>query len=159
LRDGEIFTRGPNTCVGFFADEERTNSTFDTDAWVRSGDLATLDNDGNLTIIGRKKELIIRGGMNITPREIEDLVGGFDEVRAVAVVGTPDDRLGEVVCACIVLEPGTLLTLETVVQRLRDAGVATYKLPQRLELLDELPTTASGKIQKHEILRRIEERT
>ncbi len=126
---------------------------------MRSGDLATLDDDGNLTIVGRKKELIIRGGMNITPREIEDLIGGFDEVRAVAVVGTPDDRLGEVVCACVVLEAGTTLVLETVVDRLRDAGVATYKLPQRLELLGDLPTTASGKIQKHEILRRIEERT
>jgi acyl-CoA synthetase (AMP-forming)/AMP-acid ligase II len=159
LRDGEIFTRGPNTCVGFFADPERTSGTFDADAWVRSGDLATLDDDGNLTIVGRKKELIIRGGMNITPREIEDLVGAFDEVRAVAVVGTPDDRLGEVVCACVVLEPGAALRLETVVDRLREAGVATYKLPQRLELLEELPTTASGKIQKHEILRRIEERT
>ncbi len=126
---------------------------------MRSGDLATLDDDGNLTIVGRKKEIIIRGGMNITPREIEDLIGGFAEVRAVAVVGTPDDRLGEVVCACVVLEPGAALRLETVVDRLRDAGVATYKLPQRLELLEELPTTASGKIQKHEILRRIEERT
>jgi acyl-CoA synthetase (AMP-forming)/AMP-acid ligase II len=158
LRDGEIVTRGPNTCVGFFDDPERTAATFDGDGWVRSGDLATLDDDGYLTVVGRKKELIIRGGMNITPRELEDLIGGFTEVRAVAVVGTPDERLGEVVCACVVLEPGTSLVLETVADRLRDAGVATYKLPQRLELLTELPTTASGKIQKHEILRRLEER-
>jgi non-ribosomal peptide synthetase component E (peptide arylation enzyme) len=109
-------------------------------------------------VVGRKKELIIRGGMNITPRELEDLIGGFAEVRAVAVVGTPDERLGEVVCACVVPEPGTTLVLDAVVHRLRDAGVATYKLPQRLELLPELPMTASGKIQKHEILRRLEER-
>lgn len=158
VRDGEIFTRGPNTCVGFFADPERTGTTFDADGWVRSGDLATLDAEGNLTVVGRKKELIIRGGMNITPRELEDLIGGFDEVRTVAVVGTPDERLGEVVCACVVPEPGATLTLAAVVDRLRDVGVATYKLPQRLELLTELPTTASGKIQKHEILRRLEER-
>jgi acyl-CoA synthetase (AMP-forming)/AMP-acid ligase II len=158
LRDTEIFTRGPNTCVGFFADTERTEATFDADGWVRSGDLATLDADGNLTVVGRKKELIIRGGMNITPRELEDLIGGFEEVDTVAVVGTPDERLGEVVCACVVLEPGASLTLAAVVDRLRDAGVATYKLPQRLELLTALPTTASGKIQKHEILRRLEER-
>jgi acyl-CoA synthetase (AMP-forming)/AMP-acid ligase II len=158
LRDGEIFTRGPNTCVGFFDDPERTAATFDADGWVRSGDLATLDGDGNLTIVGRKKELIIRGGMNITPRELEDLIGRFDEVRTVAVVGTPDERLGEVVCACVVLDDGATLTLETVVERLRAEGVATYKLPQRLETLPELPTTASGKIQKHEILRRLEER-
>jgi acyl-CoA synthetase (AMP-forming)/AMP-acid ligase II len=158
LREGEIFTRGPNTCVGFFDDPERTAATFDRDGWVRSGDLATLDADGYLTVVGRKKELIIRGGMNITPRELEDLIAGFDEVRTVAVVGTPDERLGEVVCACVVPEPGATVTLATVVDRLRDAGVATYKLPQRLELLTELPTTASGKIQKHEILRHLQER-
>jgi cyclohexanecarboxylate-CoA ligase len=158
LRDGEIFVRGPNTCVGFFADPERTAATFDADGWVRSGDLATLDAEHQLTIVGRKKELIIRGGMNITPRELEDLVNGFAEVATVAVVGTPDERLGEVVCACVVLHPGTTLDLDTVVARLRAAGVATYKLPQRLEVLTELPTTASGKIQKHEILRRLEER-
>jgi non-ribosomal peptide synthetase component E (peptide arylation enzyme) len=96
--------------------------------------------------------------MNITPRELEDLIGGFAEVATVAVVGTPDERLGEVVCACVVLQPGATLELATVVERLRTAGVATYKLPQRLELLDALPTTASGKIQKHEIVRRLEER-
>jgi non-ribosomal peptide synthetase component E (peptide arylation enzyme) len=158
LRDGEIFTRGPNTCVGFFADPERTGVAFDADGWVRSGDLATLDADGNVTVVGRKKELIIRGGMNITPRELEDLVGGFDEVRTAAVIGTPDERLGEIVCACVVLEPDTTLDLDTVVARLRVAGVATYKLPQRLEVLTELPTTASGKIQKHVILRHLEER-
>jgi len=78
-------------------------------------------------------------------------------VRSVAVVGTPDERLGEIVCACVVLEAGTTLALDTVVERLRAEGVATYKLPQRLEVLSELPTTASGKIQKHEILRRLEE--
>ncbi len=158
LLDGEIFTRGPNTCVGFFDDPERTEATFDRNGWVRSGDLATLDVDGYLTVVGRKKELIIRGGMNITPRELEDLIGGFDEVRTVAVVGTPDERLGEVVCACVVPEPGATVTLAIVVDRLRDAGVATYKLPQRLEVLTELPTTASGKIQKHEILRHLQER-
>ncbi len=158
LRDGEILVRGPNTCVGFFADPERTAATFDDDGWVRSGDLATLDARQQLTIVGRKKELIIRGGMNIAPRELEDLVNGFGEVATVAVVGTPDERLGEVVCACVVLHPGTALDLETVVTRLRAAGVAAYKLPQRLEVLTELPTTASGKIQKHEILRRLEER-
>jgi acyl-CoA synthetase (AMP-forming)/AMP-acid ligase II len=157
VREGEIFVRGPNTCVGFFADPERTAATFDDDGWVRSGDLATLDADHHLTIVGRKKELIIRGGMNITPRELEDLVNGFPEVATVAVVGAPDERLGEVVCVCVVLHPGATLDLDTVVGRLRAAGIATYKLPQRLEVLADLPTTASGKIQKHEILRRLEE--
>ena len=154
---GEIFVRGPNTCVGFFADPVRTEATFDADGWVRSGDLATMDAARNLTIVGRKKEVIIRGGMNITPRELEDLVGGFAEVEAVAMVGMPDDRLGEIVCACVVPRAGAQLSLAVMVERLRESGIATYKLPQRLELLTELPMTASGKIQKHEIVRRLEQ--
>ena len=150
--EGELFTRGPNTCVGFFADPERTAATFGPDGFVRSGDLVTIDGDGHLTVVGRKKEIIIRGGMNIAPREIEELIAAFPEVERVAVVGVPDERLGELMCACVVPVADVRLDLDTVVQRLRDAGLASYKLPQRLELLDSLPTTPSGKIQKHEIV-------
>jgi non-ribosomal peptide synthetase component E (peptide arylation enzyme) len=150
---GELWTRGPNTCVGFFADPVRTAATFDADGWVRSGDLVVIDDDGYLTVVGRKKEIIIRGGMNIAPREIEELIVAFPEVDRVAVVGLPDPRLGETMCACVVLVEGTTLALDTTVARLREAGLATYKLPQRLEVLEALPTTASGKIQKHEIVR------
>jgi acyl-CoA synthetase (AMP-forming)/AMP-acid ligase II len=152
---GELFVRGPNTCVGFFRDPERTAATF-RDGWVRSGDLVTLDAAGSLTVVGRKKEIIIRGGMNIAPREIEELLVAFPEVERAAVVGVPDDRLGERSCACVVLHPGTTLDLDTTVARLRATGLATYKLPERLEILDVLPTTASGKVQKHEILRRLD---
>jgi acyl-CoA synthetase (AMP-forming)/AMP-acid ligase II len=152
--DGEIFIRGPNTCVGFYLDPERTGATFD-DGWVRSGDLATMDDDGYLTVVGRKKEIIIRGGMNITPREIEELLLGFEEVDRAAVVGLPDERLGERVCACVVLRPGAALELDEVVARLRRTGVATYKLPERLAVLDSLPMTASGKVQKFEIVRQL----
>ncbi|HEV2370119.1 MAG TPA: AMP-binding protein [Acidimicrobiales bacterium] len=150
---GELFVRGPNTCVGFFADPERTAATFDAEGWVRSGDLVSLDRDGYLTVVGRKKEIIIRGGMNIAPREIEGLMLEFPEVERVAVVGLPDERLGERMCACVVPVPGARLDLATVVARLRDGGLATYKLPERLEVLDALPSTASGKVQKHEIVR------
>jgi acyl-CoA synthetase (AMP-forming)/AMP-acid ligase II len=152
---GELFTRGPNTCVGFFRDEARTAATFDDDGWVRSGDLVVVDADGYLTVVGRKKEIIIRGGMNIAPREIEELLVAFDEVERAAVVGLPDERLGERSCACVVLRPGAALDLDTAVTRLRDRGLATYKLPERLVILDALPTTASGKVQKHEITRRL----
>jgi non-ribosomal peptide synthetase component E (peptide arylation enzyme) len=103
--------------------------------------------------VGRKKEIIIRGGINIAPREIEDLLVSFPDIQRAAVVGLPDARLGERSCACIVLAPGAALDLPTVVARLREAGLATYKLPERLEILDVLPTTASGKVQKHELLR------
>jgi acyl-CoA synthetase (AMP-forming)/AMP-acid ligase II len=153
---GEIYVCGPNTCVGFFADEERTAATFDADGWVRSGDVGEIDDDGYLSIVGRKKEIIIRGGLNIAPREIEDLMAAFPEVVRAAVVGLPDDRLGERMCACVVLRQGSgVLTLEEVVARLRASGLATFKLPERLEVLTELPTTASGKVQKHEIIRNL----
>lgn len=150
--EGELHTRGPNTCVGFFADPDRTAATFGADGFVRSGDLVTIDGDGYLTVVGRKKEIIIRGGVNIAPREIEELIVAFPEVERVAVIGVPHERLGEQMCACIVPAAGATLDFETVVARLRDAGLATYKLPQRLELLDALPTTPSGKIQKHELV-------
>ena len=150
---GEAFVRGPNTCVGFFDDAERTAATFDRAGWVRSGDMVTVDEDGYLTVVGRKKEIIIRGGLNIAPAEIETLLVGFPEVERAAVVGVPDARLGERMCACVVLAPGASLDLEAAVGRLREAGLATYKLPERLEVLDSLPTTASGKVQKHEIVR------
>jgi acyl-coenzyme A synthetase/AMP-(fatty) acid ligase len=153
VRDGELWTRGPNTCVGFFADPTRTADTFDADGWVRSGDLVTIDDGGYVTVVGRKKEIIIRGGMNIAPREIEELLVAFPEVERAAVVGLPDERLGETMCACVVLAPGESLDFDTMVSRLRTKGLATFKLPQRLELLDALPTTASGKIQKHEIVK------
>ncbi|MCB0997568.1 MAG: AMP-binding protein [Acidimicrobiales bacterium] len=156
---GEIFVRSPAASIGFFADPERTAATFSPDGWVRSGDLATLDADGHLTIVGRRKEIIIRGGMNITPREIEDLIAELDAVERVAVVGVPDERLGERTCACIVPRGDATVDLDTVVAHLRGRGLATYKLPQQLEVFAQLPTTASGKIQKHEILRQLEERT
>jgi non-ribosomal peptide synthetase component E (peptide arylation enzyme) len=156
---GELLVRGPNTCVGYYADPTRTAATFLPDGWVRSGDVlvGSIDDhgDGYVTVVARKKEIIIRGGLNIAPREIEDLLGGFAEVERAAVVGLPDDRLGERMCACVVLRPGSSLTFDDMVARLRDAGLATYKLPERLEVLDALPATASGKIQKHELVRRL----
>ena len=155
VRDGELWTRGPNTCVGFFADPERTADSFDEDGWVRSGDLVSIDDAGYVTVTGRKKEIIIRGGINIAPREIEELLVAFPEVERAAVIGLPDERLGETMCACLVLAAGSTLDFDTMVTRLRNGGLATFKLPQRLEVLAGLPTTASGKIQKHEIVKRL----
>jgi acyl-CoA synthetase (AMP-forming)/AMP-acid ligase II len=149
---GELEVRGPNTCVGFFADPDRTAATFH-DGWVRSGDLVRVDDDGHLTVVGRKKEIIIRGGINITPREIEELLLAFPEVERAAVIGLPDERLGERTCACVVLRAGRSLDMATMVERLDAAGLAVYKRPERLEVVDTLPATASGKIQKHELIR------
>jgi non-ribosomal peptide synthetase component E (peptide arylation enzyme) len=150
---GELFVRGPNTCVGFFGDPQRTAATFSDDGWVRSGDEVTMADDGYVTVVGRKKEIIIRGGLNIAPREIEEMLADFPEIQRAAVIGLPDARLGERMCACVVLRQDRVLDLETVVERLRGKGLATYKLPERLEILGSLPVTPSGKIRKHELVR------
>ena len=150
--EGEIHTRGPNTCLGFFNDPTRTAATFDEEGWVRSGDLAIIDAEGYMTIVGRKKEIFIRGGLNIAPRESEELILKIPGVRAVAVVGLPHERLGEMGCACVVLEDGIELTLDDIVRHLKNAGLATFKMPERLEILPELPMTASGKVRKHVIV-------
>lgn len=148
-RPGEIFTRGPNTCVGFFNDPGRTAATFDHDGWVRSGDLAVMDGDGYLTIVGRKKEILIRGGLNVAPREVEEVILKMPQVAAVAVVGLPHDRLGEIGCACVVTKPAMSLTFDEMTAHLRATGLASYKWPERLEIIPELPMTPSGKIRKH----------
>jgi acyl-CoA synthetase (AMP-forming)/AMP-acid ligase II len=155
---GEILVRGPNTCVGFFDDPERTAATFAEDGWVRSGDLGVLDEDGYLTVVGRSKEIVIRGGLNIAPRELEELVGAHPAVAEVAVVGLPHPRLGEQACACVVVEPGATLELEELVAFLRQGGTAAYKLPEHLELVEELPRTSTGKVQKFKLVERIGER-
>jgi acyl-CoA synthetase (AMP-forming)/AMP-acid ligase II len=152
-RPGELFVRGPNTCVGFFQDPERTAATFSADGWVRTGDEVVMTDDGYVTVVGRKKEIIIRGGLNIAPREIEEMLADFPEIQRAAVIGLTDERLGERMCACVVLRSGSVLDLTTVVERLTREGLATYKLPERLEICDSLPVTASGKIQKHELVR------
>lgn len=143
---GEIHVRGPEVCLGFFEDPERMARVFTDDGWLRSGDLGVIDEDGYLAIVGRKKEIIIRGGMNIAPREIEDLLCEMPGVRSAAVIGLPDDRLGELVCACLVTDAA--LTLDDVVAHLRSRELATYKLPQAMRIVESIPMTASGKLRK-----------
>jgi acyl-CoA synthetase (AMP-forming)/AMP-acid ligase II len=143
---GEIHVRGPEVCIGFFNDPERMARVFTDDDWLRSGDLGVVDDDGYLTIVGRKKEIIIRGGLNIAPREIEDLLCEMPQVRAAACIGLPDERLGEIVCACVVADGP--ITLDDIVAHLRGRDLATYKLPQALRTVDAIPMTASGKLRK-----------
>jgi acyl-coenzyme A synthetase/AMP-(fatty) acid ligase len=153
--EGELHVRGPNTSIGYYNDPERTAATYLEGGWIRSGDLVSIDSDGYVTVVGRKKEIIIRGGLNIAPREIEDMLMSFPEIERAAVVGVPNERLGEKSCACVVLRPGAAMDLATMTGRLREAGLAIYKLPEDLRVMESLPSTASGKIQKHEILRLI----
>lgn len=151
-RPGEIVVRGPACSVGFLDDPGRTAATFDPEGWVHSGDLGVLDDSGYLRVVGRMKEIIIRGGMNIAPREVEELILRLPGVVGAVVVGVPDERLGEIGCACVVLAPDTTLTLRGLVDALRATGLAAYKLPEQLAIVSELPSTPSGKVQKHRLI-------
>lgn len=144
---GEILTYGPSVTVGYYNNSDANARSFSPDGWFATGDIGILDAMGYLKIVDRKKELIIRGGANIYPREIEEVLYQHPKVLEAAAVGVPDPRLGERVCACIVPRPGESLTLEELIAFLRNK-IATYKLPEFLRLLEVLPRTPTGKVQK-----------
>jgi len=145
---GELFTRQPAMAAGYFGDAEATARVFGTDGWVRTGDCARFDTDGVLRIQGRLKDIISRGAMKISAEEVEDLLRTHPAVRDVAVVGMPDEVLGERTCAYVVLRQGHSLSLADAVAHLRALQLATFKLPERLEVVDEFPYSAGLKVQK-----------
>ena len=153
--DGELMARGPMVARGYIAQPELTEEYFLADGFFRTGDQARMDEDGYIKITGRIKDLVIRGGVNISPVEIENVLFSHPKVANAAVVGMPDPRLGERACAFVVLAKGDSLTLEEVRQWMAEAGVAKPKWPERVETLDALPMTASGKIQKFRLRDRI----
>jgi acyl-CoA synthetase len=151
LPDGEIgeaWSRGPNTFIGYLGEPEMTRAALDAEGWVHSGDLARVLPDGSIRICGRLKEIIVRGGQNISISEVENYLMSHPAVQRVAVVGVPHDRLGETGCAVVVLKPGQSTTLSELTRYLVDKGVAKFKLPEQLEIWPALPTTPSGKVQK-----------
>jgi acyl-CoA synthetase (AMP-forming)/AMP-acid ligase II len=141
---GEIVYRGPNLSVGFWRDPDAYRKLFDGDGWFRSGDLGIVDEQGYLTIVGRKKEIIIRGGINISPSEVEGLLQDHPAIRQVAIVKMPDPVLGERCCAYVVPAPGATVTVESLAEFLGARDVAKYKFPERVEVCAELPTTGEG---------------
>ena len=148
--EGEICYRGPGAILGYWNDPDKTRAAIDDDGWHHCGDLGKLDAAGYLRVTGRLKDIIIRGGQNLSAREIEEHLITHPQIRDAAVVAYPDTRLGEKVCAYLVAEPGSCLTVEMIKNYLvgtRD--VAIQKVPERVVVVDELPTTASGKIQKY----------
>jgi cyclohexanecarboxylate-CoA ligase len=148
--EGDVAYKGPSHMLEYFRDEEQTAALFTPEGFSTSGDLGRMDADGFVRVTGRTKDIIIRGGMNISAREIEDHLLGHPSIATVAVVGMPDERLGEKACAVVVLAPGAgPLTLADVSDYLRGHGVAIQKVPERLEIVAALPMTATGKVQKH----------
>ena len=144
---GEFCSRGYNTMKGYYKMEEATRQVIDEDGWLHSGDLATVDENGYYKITGRIKDMIIRGGENIYPKEIEEFLYTVPEVQDVQVIGVPSKRYGEEVMACVVLKEGCALTEEELKDRVR-AHMARHKVPKYVAFLDAFPMTASGKIQK-----------
>jgi acyl-CoA synthetase (AMP-forming)/AMP-acid ligase II len=156
--DGELWVRGPMVALGYFRQPGLTAEQFLPDGWFRTGDQAHMDADGYIKITGRIKDLIIRGGVNISPVEIENILFAHPKVSNVAVVGMPDPRLGERVCAFVVPRASERLALAEAQEWMRAAGAARQKWPERIEHVDALPMTPSGKVQKFLLRREIQER-
>jgi len=144
---GELLTRGYSVMTGYWNDPERTRDAIDPDGWMHTGDIAVIDDEGYCNIVGRVKDMIIRGGENISPREVEEFLYRHAAVLDVAVVGVPDRKYGEEVCACIRLREGAVVTEEEIRDFCR-GQIAHYKVPRYVRFLDGFPMTVTGKVQK-----------
>jgi fatty-acyl-CoA synthase len=151
---GELAVRGGVVMKGYYRQPGETSQVFDEDGFFMTGDLGMVDEEGYLHVIGRRKELIIRGGFNVYPREVEDRLHAHPAVQEVAVVGLPHDVLGELVCACVVPTEGAIVTGEEIKDWCRGA-LADYKVPDLVRFLDSFPLTGSGKIRRVELARMI----
>lgn len=148
--DGEILVRGYNVTRGYWDDPDATAETIDGEGWLHTGDIGRLDDDGNLAIVDRKKEMYIVGGFNAYPAEIEKLLLAYEPVQQVAVIGVPDERLGEVGCAFVVAHPGHEPTEAEVIAWARE-HMANFKVPRHVRFADQLPRNASQKVLKDEL--------
>lgn len=147
---GELWTRVYHVMRGYYKMEEKTREVIDDVGWLHTGDLAEIDADGYVKITGRAKDMIIRGGENIYPREIEEFLYTHPEISDVQVHGVPDERYGEQVAAAVIKKPGSSLTVEAVQDYCRE-NIAAFKVPEYVDFVEEYPMTASGKIQKYKL--------
>ena len=147
---GEIVIRGANVMKGYWQRPDATAAVVTAGGWFHSGDLGKLDEDGYYYIVDRKKDIIIRGGFNVYPREVEEVLYQHPAVREVAVVGVPHPELGEEIGAAVVLKPGAAVTPDELRDHVK-AQIAAYKYPRHVWFVPELPKTATGKILKREI--------
>jgi len=150
---GEIVVRGYNVMKGYFDAEEETKKAIDADGWLHTGDIGTLDERGYIKITDRLKDMFIVGGFNAYPAEIENTLLNMPGIGEVAVIGVPDDRLGEVGMAFVVAAPGRSITAEQVIAWSRE-NMANFKVPRKVEVLDALPRNATGKVLKFELRER-----
>jgi fatty-acyl-CoA synthase len=147
---GEFLTRGYSVMLGYWDDEERTAEAIDRAGWMHTGDLATMDEEGYLNIVGRSKDMVIRGGENVYPREVEEFLYGHEDVTDVQVVGVPDLRYGEELCAFVILREGAQTTPEALQDFCR-GRIAHYKVPRYVQIVDAFPMTVTGKVQKFKL--------
>jgi fatty-acyl-CoA synthase len=144
---GELCTRGYSVMSGYWNDPERTAEAVDGDGWMHTGDLATMDDEGYVNIVGRIKDMVIRGGENIYPREIEEFLYGHPDIADVQVIGVPDERYGEELMAWVIPRAGATLDSEQL-REFCHGKIARYKIPRYVKLVDEFPMTVTGKVQK-----------
>jgi non-ribosomal peptide synthetase component E (peptide arylation enzyme) len=152
---GEVIVRGPQCQPGYYDDPVATQEAWH-DGWFRTGDLASFDPEGRITIKGRCKDIIIRGGQNIHPFEIENILTRHPKVLKAAVVGMPDTEMGERVCAYVVLKSREEFSFSEMVQFMRDQGIASFKIPERVEITNDLPLVGGIKVDKKRLRQDIE---
>lgn len=155
---GEIWGKGPACSTGYYRDPEATRKAWTEDGWFKFGDLGKLDEHGNLLVLGRKKDMIIRGGQNIYPIEVEELLLSHPKISDVAIVGMPDPVMGEKACAYVVPREDHEIRFDELISFLKEKGIADYKLPERLEVIDRLPLVGDQKVDKKILVQDITEK-
>jgi fatty-acyl-CoA synthase len=151
---GELLTRGYSVMLGYWGDAEKTHEAIDAARWMHTGDLAVIDDNGFCSIVGRSKDMVIRGGENIYPREVEEFLYRHPKVLDVQCIGVPDQKYGEELCACIILRPGMQVDAEEI-RAFCSGQIAHYKVPRYIRFVDMFPMTVTGKIQKYVLRKQI----
>jgi fatty-acyl-CoA synthase len=151
---GELCTRGYSVMLGYWEEPEKTAEAIDAARWMHTGDLGIMDSDGYINITGRIKDMVIRGGENIYPREIEEFLYTHPDVLDAQVVGVPDERYGEELCAWIRMRPGAEPLTAEAVREFAAGKLAHYKIPRYIQIVDEFPMTVTGKVRKVEMRER-----
>ncbi|MGI9414896.1 MAG: class I adenylate-forming enzyme family protein, partial [Hyphomicrobiales bacterium] len=153
--EGHLHVRGPSLFDGYLENPSATAAAFDAEGWFDTGDTAQLSQDGHLTITGRVKEIINRGGVKYNPVDVEQIIERMEAVDRAAIVPYPDDVLGERGCVFVVMTPGAMVSLDDITGELERAGIAKFKWPERLEIIDAMPLTPTQKIMRGRLADRL----